>query len=643
LRWAQHGVDHSGGFLGFQPGDPNTLWITSGDGGNFEGAGRDMLRTGQNPGDLLASVLRVDVSGSGAGEFGNYAIPANNPKATGNPQFSSWRPEVWNIGLRSPWGGSFDRATGDFMIGDVGASRVGGNTGQEEVNFERAGGSGARNYGWRVMEGSTCPSTQDAGVSCDPSNPDPSFTMPIYDYVYGGGYGTGGAAEFAGRSVTGGYIYRGPVPELQGKYIFGDWSSHQIWALEIDRNANGGLGAIVPGSLMNLSDALARSTGPGQSQLNGPTAFGEDLAGNLYFMELDGSLFKICAGCGPAPPAPPPDVEPAFTLRDNFDAAHNYKTGSVPAGGMWTAVHNAGYPDTVFNANSANAGNLTIGLEPVGWQGNGADNGPFLHREIDAESLVEVRVRIQSQSTGNWSSAGILVRADGQLDDDDSNDNFLSAHAFRPSGTNNNVQVSNVIDGAEAESTIPVDGSGDLTHLRLVNRGNGMFEVFSSPDGVFWTSRQTVTNDALATGLLEVGVWAGTYGGGVTTGSARFDWAEIVLGVPAGDFNEDGVIDAADYVVWRKSVGQPVVAWDGADGNGDSMVTVADYNVWRRNFGKTIPQLGGGTFGWVVPESNSLWLLVLGCCSCIVAATRARATHARRHAPRSSGVMAIAG
>jgi hypothetical protein len=250
------------------------LWISTGDTGNQEGSDRDRLRTGQDPTDLRSGILRINVNGTGAGEFGTYAIPSNNPKATGNPQYATWAPEVWSIGLRSPWGGSFDRTTGDFMIGDVGSSQIGGNTGQEEVDFERAGGAGGRNYGWRIMEGSTCPMTQDAGVTCDPAHPDPAFTAPVYDYAYSGGYGTGGAAEFGGRSVTGGYVYRGPIAELQGKYIFGDWSSHQIWALTIDRNGNNGAGSVVPGSLTNLSTALERNTGQGQNPLNGPTAFG---------------------------------------------------------------------------------------------------------------------------------------------------------------------------------------------------------------------------------------------------------------------------------------------------------------------------------------------------------------------------------
>ena len=252
-----------------------------------------MVRTGQDPSDLKASILRVNVSGTGAGEFSNYAIPSNNPKATGEAQYSNWAPEVWSIGLRSPWGGGFDRVTGDFTIGDVGALQIGGNTGQEEVDFERSDSLGVRNYGWRIMEGSTCPTSQDPGVTCNPASPDPKFTMPLYDYEYGGGYGSGGATAFEGRSVTGGLVYRGPVESLQGMYIFGDWSSHQVWGLRIDREANGGLGGVVPGSLVNLSTALSRLTAGGTQATEGVTSFGEDEDGNLYFVELGGELYKI--------------------------------------------------------------------------------------------------------------------------------------------------------------------------------------------------------------------------------------------------------------------------------------------------------------------------------------------------------------
>jgi hypothetical protein len=86
-----------------------------------------------------------------------------------------------------------------------------------------------------------------------------------------------------------------------------------------------------------------------------------------------------------------------------------------------------------------------------------------------------------------------------------------------------------------------------------------------------------------------------------------------MLGVPAGDYNEDGAIDAADYVVWRDTQNQSVTAWAGADGTGDGMVTQEDFEVWQRNFGKTIPSFGAGSSLANVPEPNSAILLILSC------------------------------
>ena len=611
LRYDQPLNDHKGGFLGFQPGDSNTLWIASGDGGNDDG-NPDPNRNGQDKTDLLGSILRIDVSGDDfpADPDRNYKIPANNPFANG----VGGLPEIWNFGIRSPWGASFDRANGDFVWGDVGQVT------REEVDFERAGSPGGRNYGWRVKEGSEASTfPQDPG---DISPNDPSLVDPVWDYVHTGGYGGGDSQPFTGRSVTGGYIYRGPIAELQGKYIFGDWSSRQVWAMTIDRDANGGLGGVVPGSRYNLVDTFNRDAVYGGSGGfgDGVTAFGEDEVGNVYFSELDGSLYKVCGTCGPGLPAPEPEpagprgpMEPLPTLRDDFTTNFNYPPGNVPAGGIWTSTHNSGFGD-VFDVNTSNAGQLTIGMEPVGWEGAGADTAPFLFREVPADNLLEVRVKISTQTRGNWSSAGILVRASGPLDNDASNDNFLSAHSFRTgdaTSPGNSLQVSNVIAGSEGEVNIGV-AEADLMFLRVVNHGNGEFEIFTSTNGTSWTSRNETINANLAQGLLEVGLWAGTYGGGINTGNTQFDWAEIIVGVPAGDYNENGIVDTADYTVWRNSLGTTIAAWDGADGDGDGMVTAADYDVWKENFGVTIPSLGSGGNAATVPEPNALPLILLG-------------------------------
>lgn len=596
--WPRH--DHDGGFLGFQPGDNNTLWIANGDGGNNDG-NPDPDRTGQDPSDLLGSILRIDVSGDDfpADPNRNYKIPANNPFADG----VGGSPEVWSYGVRSPWGGSFDRATGDFVFGDVGQVT------REEVNFERAGSPGGRNYGWRVMEGSQpAPFTQEPGDL--PPN-DPSFTAPIHDYIHTGGYGSGNSQPFTGRSVTGGYVYRGPITQLQGQYIFGDWSSRQVWGMTIDRDANGGLGGLVLGSLVDYSEAFDRPLGAQGNFGSGVTAFGEDEAGNLYFSELNGRLFKICENCGPPPPPPPMPLEPAATLRDEFDQSHDYLAGTVPAAGIWDDVYNEGNGGNGFDANTSNAGQLTMGIDGTGWEGGGRDDGRFLFREVDASTLQEVRVKITQQTAGFWSAAGILVRAAGPLDDNAGNDNFLSAHSFRTSETGNSAVMSNVVAGVEGEAGTDVASASDLTYLRLVNNGNGEFEMFTSSDGTNWISRQVGTNAALASGTLEVGVWGGTFGS-LPDATAQFDWAEIRLGVWAGDYNEDGLIDAADYTTWRNALGTAVTPWEGADGDGDGIVTAADYDVWKLNFGKTIQHLDGAGSLAAVPEPNSLVLLLAG-------------------------------
>jgi len=190
---------------------------------------RDAKRTGQDPTDFLGSILRVNVSGSGAGQFGNYSILANNPYANG----VGGAREVWSIGLRSPWGGSFRSTNGRLFHRRRRRVAIGGNSGQEEIDFERADQSRQSEL-WLAGDGSERLARR-LRIPGAPASNDPRFTPPVYDYPYGGGYGTGGAPVFAGRSVTGGYVYRGPLTELQGMYVFGDWSSRQIWAMQIDR------------------------------------------------------------------------------------------------------------------------------------------------------------------------------------------------------------------------------------------------------------------------------------------------------------------------------------------------------------------------------------------------------------------------
>jgi glucose/arabinose dehydrogenase len=249
LRYAQPFNNHNGGWLGFGP--DGYLYITSGDGGGRN----DPAGNGQSLDTLLGKILRIDVDGDdfAADPARNYAIPDTNPFAG-----VAGADEIWAYGLRNPWRASFDRLTGDFYFGDVGQGA------REEVSRQVAGSAGGENYGWRVREGRIA--TPDVG---GPATPD--MVEPIHDYPRGSDVGEGAA-------VTGGYLYRGPVTELQGKYIFGDFVSAQVWAVAPD-----GTGFV------DLTDAFTPDVG----SIDSISSFGEDSEGNLYLVDLDGEVFML--------------------------------------------------------------------------------------------------------------------------------------------------------------------------------------------------------------------------------------------------------------------------------------------------------------------------------------------------------------
>ena len=187
LEIAQPFSNHNGGQLAFGP--DGYLYLALGDGGS----GGDPRGNGQNLGTLLGKILRLDVSG------GKLKIPPDNPFA-GRPDA---RPEIYAYGLRNPWRFTFDRATGQLWASDVGQNRW------EEVDRIVAGG----NYGWNVLEGFEC----FQASACETAG------MQMPRAVYG---------REGGCSITGGYVYRGQaMPELDGWYIYGDFCSGKIWAL----------------------------------------------------------------------------------------------------------------------------------------------------------------------------------------------------------------------------------------------------------------------------------------------------------------------------------------------------------------------------------------------------------------------------
>jgi len=264
LRIPQPQANHNGGWLGFNNRDDAQLYISVGDGGggNDDDTGHT-LGTGnaQDIDDnLLGKILKIFPQGD---DFPldpnkNYVIPANNP-FVGIPGDD----EIWAYGLRNPWRNSFDRQTGDLWIADVGQDA------REEVNFQLTSSMGGENYGWRLREGSIANPTPGIGGPTPPGN-----VNPLYDYSHGNG-------QFQGNSVTGGYVYRGPLPELQGKYFFADYVKQKVWSLT--RNGS---------TFSDLTDWTADFQ-PDAGSIGGVTSFAEDASGNLFILDIDGEIFQI--------------------------------------------------------------------------------------------------------------------------------------------------------------------------------------------------------------------------------------------------------------------------------------------------------------------------------------------------------------
>jgi glucose/arabinose dehydrogenase len=243
LRLRQPYANHNGGNIAFGPdGD---LYIGFGDGGSAGDPGN----RAQNLGTLLGKLLRIDVHRR-TGTL-PYGIPSTNPFVG-----RSGLDQIWAYGLRNPWRWSFDRATGDLWIGDVGQDAW------EEV--DRAMASHGRNagrglnFGWRVMEASHC---YNPSAGCTQTGK----TLPLTEYGH-----TNGRC-----SITGGFVYRGSTyPDLVGAYVFADYCSGEIWY--VDRGAVRGTAPI----LALDTEALI-------------TSFGQDQAGELYLTDGNGSVYRL--------------------------------------------------------------------------------------------------------------------------------------------------------------------------------------------------------------------------------------------------------------------------------------------------------------------------------------------------------------
>jgi glucose/arabinose dehydrogenase len=243
--------NHKGGQIAFGP--DGYLYIGLGDGGS----GGDPFGNGQNRSTLLGKILRINVDSSSLNR--NYSIPPDNPYVGNN---LGYQEEIYAYGFRNPWRFSFDSPTGRLWVGDVGQDL------REEIDVVGIG----KNYGWNIMEGSlTYSSGSQVGLE-----------LPVWEYTHS-----------EGIAIVGGYVYRGSVlTNLYSNYIYGDYGSGKIWALQYD-------GVSTPRNTLLITTGLNISS------------FGIDEQNNLYFCALNGKIYLLTSVAAPtASPTPNPTPIP---------------------------------------------------------------------------------------------------------------------------------------------------------------------------------------------------------------------------------------------------------------------------------------------------------------------------------------------
>jgi hypothetical protein len=360
--------NHTVDWIGFDPNatgaERNYLYISTGDasfGNNYNGGLSPTGRPSQNPNDVRGKILRVDISGPDgypADATKNFAIPPSNPIPTYNAAHPgspiSGLGEVYITGVRNGYRVSFDRANSDLYWGDVGEFNY------EEVNFLKAGGNVSGppvDYGWPQLE-----ATHGSGVSGAPNTTTNPFTHVVSYYPLREWSHTN---DGTGNAAIGGYVYRGPIAELQGKYFYADFVQGRIWMLDFDRNTDPGTFKGTNGVLTDVtalwnSLIIDRTTNGyagdnSLSTLKGldhVVSFGEDNQGNLYIVDfgysvligLDsqytanaGEIFELVPG-----PLPPKlnwtrtGSSLQFTWSGNFKLQYQTNSLTLGIGANWT-------------------------------------------------------------------------------------------------------------------------------------------------------------------------------------------------------------------------------------------------------------------------------------------------------------------
>lgn len=338
--------NHNAGQIRFGP--DGYLYIPLGDGGD---AG-DPMGHGQNLQTLLGSMLRIDVNNPANAL--NYGIPADNPYRNNT---LGWREETWAHGFRNPFRFSFDSQTGWLWMPDVGQDAI------EEVNVIRKGG----NYGWDIMEGSGC---FEPKIRCDSMADAMGLVKPIFDYTHR-----------LGETVIGGMVYRGTMhPALVGKYIFADFISGRIWALDFNQQDT---------TVMMVHEIMH-----GDAMI---TSFGTDRNNEIYMLTIDGKIhtFQSLVGSVGSSESPVAATMAAYPNPFRGEARLTYSL-AVPA-----QVELQVYDMRGVHVRTLHAGQKESGVHDAMWDGRATDGsalpaGAYICRlRADGRAAAAMRVMLE--------------------------------------------------------------------------------------------------------------------------------------------------------------------------------------------------------------------------------------------------------
>jgi glucose/arabinose dehydrogenase len=604
LSFVQPQTNHNGGWIGFSPIDKQ-LYIATGDGGgSFDAADGHTAGTGNSQdvtNNPLGKLLRVDVNGDdftgGADPTGikNYAIPPTNPfkAGVGTTTDDGGDDEIWSSGLRNPFRAGFDRHTADLWIGDV------GQTAREEIDFQPQTSAGGENYGWRLREG-LLQTPNAVGGAKPPGNVD-----PVYEYDRD-------ADAFGGTVVTGGYVYRGPDPAIQGRYFFLD-----------SRNTSGTLDdnfwtfdpANPFGTVLNIDGVMNPDVGTREF----PVSFGEDAVGNLYVAYIvSGEVFRIRTT---------PHVSGAWNVDvdGNWSAAGNWLGGAPNAidttanfasvisaprtvtvdapRTLWSLNFNSPFMYTIAGANA-----LTLDVSTGQAQINVLQGSHTISAPVVLNDNVGIRVMLAGDTlslTGAVTATGRTITKLGygavELNNVRSAGLTVAAGTVRinPKGTPNDPAGTSVVNAYSIAAAAKLDLTNNSM---IVNYTGAVGTLVNDTRQHLLAGRLTTTSGTAATGL--------GYGDNMVLGQSTFGGQSVdadsvlIKFTYIGDSNLDGVVDVADLgnlaSAWQTSA-----PWTGGDFDYSGFVDVNDLGLLASNWQAGV----GSPLG---PQSLSEALAALG-------------------------------